>query len=278
MINNYTFSDAPTDIGSSNWCDILSQGGASTGPNSLCWRVRGGQTGAGAPNSGWNSAAPLFTQGAEYHVSTAGYTNIICYFDIYFTTQAPDKFTVLYTTDGWTTTNLANSLFYGATPAYIHTNASDPNLVNGNYFYENFGQGWYNNVVVDLSGDPATADNPQFGFRVVNAGTGPQCQNFLGQPYNNLSGNWRFDNVTVGGTSGTPAPTVAFDPNASVDHPFTNTYTDDPAWRTSIAAIYVNGLILTNAAYSTANAGEIIFNPAKSPLLETSGLLNISII
>ncbi|MGO8701103.1 MAG: hemoblobin-interacting domain-containing protein [Limisphaerales bacterium] len=278
MINNYTFSDSPSDIGSSNWCDVLAQGGASTGPNSLCWRVRGGQTGAGAPNSGWNSAAPLFTQGAEYDVSTAGYTNIICYFDIYFTTQAPDKFCVFYTTDGWATTNLANSLFYGAAPAYIHTNASDPNLVNGNYFYENFGQGWYNNVVVDLSGDPATANNPKFGFRVVNAGTGPQCQNFLGQAYNNLSGNWRFDNVTVGGTSGTPAPTVVFDPNATVDHPFTNTYTDEPAWRTNIAAIYVNGLILTNAAYTTTNAGEIIFNPAKSPLLESSGLLNISII
>jgi hypothetical protein len=278
MINNYTFSDSPSDVGSSNWCDILAQGGASTGANSLCWRVRGGQTGAGAPNSGWNSAAPLYTQGAEYDVSTAGYTNVICYFDIYFTTQAPDKFCVLYTTDGWVTTNIADSLFYGANPAYIFTNSANPNLVTGNYFYENFGQGWYNNVVVDLSGDPATSDNPLFGIRVVNAGTGPECQNFLGQSYNNLSGNWRFDNVTVGGTSGTPAPAVSYDPNASVDNPFTNTYTDNPAWRANISAIYVNGFILTNTAYNTANPGQIIFDPAKSALLETSGLLNISII
>jgi hypothetical protein len=279
MINNYVFSDSPSDDYSSNWCDILSQGGASTGPNSLCWRVRGGATGAGAPNSGWNSAAPLFTQGAEYDVSTAGYTNVICYFDIYFTTQAPDKFCVLYTTDGWaTTTNIANSLFYGANPAYIFTNGANPNLVTGNYFYENFGQGLYNNVMVDLSGDPATANNPLFGFRVVNAGTGPECQNFLGQPYNNLSGNWRFDNVTVGGASGTPAPAVSFDPNATVDNPFTNTYTDDPAWRTNISSIYVNGFILTSAAYTTTNPGQIIFNPAQSALLETSGLLSISVI
>jgi hypothetical protein len=237
-----------------------------------------GYTGAGAPNSGWNSQAPLFTQGAEFDVSTAGYTNIICNFDIYFTTQAPDKFCVLYTTDGWATTNVANSLFYGANPAYILTNSSNPNLVNGVYFYETFGQGWYNNVVVDLTGVPAAANNPLFGFRVVNAGTGPQCQNYLGGAYNNLSGNWRFDNVTVGGTSGTPAPAVAFDPNATVDNPFTNTYTDNPAWRTSISAIYVNGLILSNQAYITTNAGEIILDPAKSPLLQTSGLLNISII
>jgi len=276
MINNYTFSDG--SVGSSNWCDILSQGGSSTGPNSLCWRVRGGITGAGAPNSGWNSAAPIFSQGAEFDVSTAGYSNIFCNFDIYFTTQAPDKFCVLYTTDGWVTTNVANSLFYGANPTFILNNASDPNLLVGNYFYETNGQGWYNNVVVDLTGISAAENNPLFGIRVVNAATGVQYQNFLGQPYNNLSGNWRFDNVTVGGTAGTPPPAIAFDPNATVDNPFTNTYTDNPAWRTNISAIYVNGLILTNTAYSTANAGEIIFNPANSTLLQASGLLSISII
>ncbi|MGH7967745.1 MAG: hemoblobin-interacting domain-containing protein, partial [Limisphaerales bacterium] len=281
MTNNYVFSDSTgsnPDTNSLAWADILLQGGSSTGPNSLCWRVRGGNTGAGAPNSGWNSQAPILTQGAEFDVSTAGYTNVICSFDVYFTTQAPDKICVLYTTDGWVTTNVANSLFYAANPGYILNNASDPNLVNGSYFYETFGQGWYNNIVVDLTGDPATADNPLFGFRVVNAGTGPQCQNFLGQPYNNLSGNVRFANVTVGGTAGTPPPAVAFDPNATVDSPFTNTYTDNPAWRTSISAIYVNGLILTNTAYITTNAGQIIFDPAKSALLQASGLLNISII
>jgi hypothetical protein len=276
MINNYTFSD--TSVGSSNWCDVLVQGGSSTGPNSLCWRVRGGITGAGAPNSGWNSQAPLLTQGAEFDVSTAGYTNIVCSFDLYFTTQAPDKICVLYTTDGWVTTNVANTLFYGGNPAYILNNATDPNLVVGNYFYETFGQGWYNNLVVDLTRDPATANNPLFGFRVVNAATGPQCQNFLGQPYNNLSGNVRFGNVTVGGTSGTPPPAIAFDPNATVDNPFTNTYADLPAWRTNISAIYVNGLVLTNTAYNATNAGQIVFNPAKSALLQASGLLNISII
>lgn len=276
MINGYTNADAT--VGSSNWCDILVQGGSSTGPNSLCWRDRGGLTGAGVTGSGWNSGAPIGTQGAEFYVSTAGYTNIICSFDLYFTTQAPDKVCVLYTTDGWVTTNIANSFFYGTTPGYMHTNASDPNLVNGPYFYETLGQGWYNNFVVDLTGDPATADNPLFAIRVVNAATGPQCQNFLGQPYNNQSGNWRFANVTVGGTSGTPPPAVAFDPNATVDNPFTNTYTDNPAWRTNISGIYVNGLALTNTAYNTTNAGQIIFNPAKSPLLQASGLLNISII
>ena len=176
MVNHYVFSDSEqrTTIAATG-ADIRDSGRrVPSGPNSFGWRVRGGATGAGAPNSGWNSAAPLLTQGAEYDVSTAGYTNIICHFDIYFTTQAPDKFCVLYTTDGWVTTNIANSLFYGANPAYIFTNSTDPNLVTGPYFYENFGQNWYNNVSVDISGDPATANNPLFGFRVVNAGTGPE--------------------------------------------------------------------------------------------------------
>jgi hypothetical protein len=281
MTNNYTFSDSTPSVPDTNslaWADVLAQAGASTGAGSYCWRVRGGNTAAGVPNSGWNSAAPIGSQGAEFDVDTTGYSNLILNFDIYFTTQAPDKFFVEYTTNGWAATNVANSLFYGANPAYILNNSSDPNLVAGTYFYETFGQGWYNNMVVDLTGVPAAANNRLFGFRVVNAATGPDCQNYLGGAYNNLSGNWRFDNVTVGGTSGTPAPAIAFDPNATVDHPFTNTYTDNPAWRTNLSAIYVNGLILSNQAYITTNAGEIIFNPAKSSLLQASGLLNISII
>ena len=87
---------------------------------------------------------------------------------------------VLYTTDGWVTTNVANSLFYGANPTFILNNASDPNLVVGNYFFQTNGQGWFNNIVVDLTGVPAAADNPLFGFRIVNAATGPQCHKLPG--------------------------------------------------------------------------------------------------
>ena len=186
------------------------------------------------------------------------------YFDLYFTTQAPDKVCVLYTTDGWVTTNVANSLFYGANPAYILNNASDPNLVIGNYFYQTFGQGWYNNFVVDLTGVPAAANNPLFGIQDCQRRHRPAMSELPGPTLQQPFGQRRFANVTVGGTAGTPPPAVAFDPNATVDNPFTNTYTDDPAWRTNISAIYVNGLILTNTAYNTTTAGEIIFNPAKS--------------
>ena len=96
MANNYTFSGGTGAAYNTSYtfCDITAQGGASTGANSFCWRVRGGYSAAGAPNSGWNSQAPIGTQGAEFDVDTTGYTNIICNFDIYFTTQAPDEFFV----------------------------------------------------------------------------------------------------------------------------------------------------------------------------------------
>ncbi len=279
MTNNYTFN--PASLYSLAWADVTATGSPypSTGNDSYGWRVRGGTTGAGTGNSGWNTQAPVGTQGAEFDVSTEGYSNVVCAFNLYFTTQAEAKMCVLYTTDGWVTTNVANTIFYGPNPTFILNNSANANVVVGNYFSQTNGQGFYDNIVVDLTGDPAAENNPLFGIRIVNAATGnSDCVNYLNQTYNNSSGNWRYDNVIVGGTSGTPPPTLALDPNATVDNPFTNTFADNPTWRANISAVYINGLILTNTAYITTNAGEIVFNPAKSPLLQTSGLLGISIV
>lgn len=276
--NNYTYAGASTP-GSTNGPDVVNTGGSSsgtTGPNA--WRVRGNPG-----NNGWNTAAPIGTQGAQFDVSTSGYTNIICSFDLYFTTQGEAKMCVLYTTDGWATTNVAQTLFYGARPGFILTNppvglGGSANTVTGPYFYQTTGQNFYNNIIVDFTGVPGVDDNPNFSFKIVNAAMGSDCVNFTGGSYNNSSGNCRFDNVSVGGTSGTPAPALTYDPNATVDHPFTNTFTDDPVWRSKIAAVYVNGVALTNAAFSTNTAGMIIFTPAKSPLLQSAGVDNIVII
>ena len=257
---------------STNSADVTAQAGASTGSGSYCWRIRG------APGNGWSTQAPIGTQGAEFDASTAGYSNIVVTFDIYFTTQAEAKMCVLYTTDGWATTNIANNLFYGAKPAYILTNSSSANTVMGTYFYQTFGQGWFNDLVVDFTGVPGVDNNPQFAIRIVNAATGNDCVNFTGGLYNNSSGNCRFDNVAIGGTAGNLPPTIAYDANATVDGPFTNTFVDNPAWRTNIAAVYVNGFVLTNTAYTTNIAGKIVFTPAKSVLLQSSGLKNIGII
>ncbi len=274
--NNYTYAGASTP-GSTNGPDVVNTGASSSGtagPNA--WRVRGNPG-----NNGWNTAAPIGTQGAQFDVSTVGYSNIVCTFDLYFTSQGEAKMCVLYTTDAWATTNVASSLFYGAKPSYIQTNPAvggSANTVTGTYFYQTLGQGFYNNLVVDFTGVPGVDNNANFSFKVVNAATGSDCVAFNGGSYNNSSGNWRYDNVSVSGTSGTPSPSLNYDPNASVDGPFTNTFTDDPVWRSKIAAVFVNGLALTNSAYTTNTAGMIIFTPAKSSLLQSSGIKNIVII
>jgi len=280
MTNTYTFK-SPSPAYSLAWADVTATGSPypATGNDSYGWRVRGGTTGAGTDNSGWNTAAPIGTQGAEFDVSTSGYSNIVCAFNLYFTTQGEAKMCVLYTTDGWVTTNVANTIAYGANPTFILNNSANPNVVAGNYFFQTNGQGFYDNIVVDLTGVSAAENNPLFGIRIVNAAHGnADCVNYLNGTYNNSSGNWRYDNVIVGGTSGTPPPTLAFDPNASVDNLFTNTFTDNATWRSHITAIYVNGVALTNTAYNTNYAGEIVFNPAKSVLLQASGLLNITVV
>ncbi len=116
------------------------------------------------------------------------------------------------------------------------------------------------------------------GILIANAATGSDCLNASGGTYNNTSGNCRFDNVVIGGTAGNLPPAINFAPNATVDAPFTNTFTDSPTWRANIAAVYVNGFVLTNAAYTTNSPGEIVFTPSQSGLLQSSGLKNISIL
>ena len=270
--NNYNYAGSSTP-GSTNAPDTLVQAGSSTPTGPICWRVRGA-----GPNNGWNTAAPIGAQGAEFDVSTVNYSNVVLTFDLYFTTQGEAKMCVLYTTNGWITTNVASSLAYPANPTFIVTN--DPanldtysaNTVTGPYFFQTTGQNFYNNLVVDFTGLPGVDNNPGFGVRIVNAATGPDCVAFNGGSYNNSSGNCRFDNVTVGGTfAGSFPPAIAYEPNATVDSPFTNTFTDDPIWRANISSIYVNGSLLTNTAYAVS-ADRIVFTPSKSTLLQLSGI------
>ena len=271
--NSYVYNGGE-GIGSVDISDVLTQPGSSSGaagPN--CWRVRGGNNG-----NGWNSQAPIGTQGAEYDASTAGYSNIVVTFDLYFTTQGEVKMCVLYTTDGWITTNIAQNLSYGSQLSFIHTNTTSANTVAGTYFWETTGQNWYNDMVVDFTGIHAVENNPLFGIRIVNAATGADVLNYLGAPYNNSSGNCRFDNVAISGSAGNTPPVISYDPTATEDGPFTNTFIDNPAWRTNISAIFANGLILTNSAYNTTVPGEIIFTPANSTALQSSGLKNFVIL
>ena len=273
-----TFNFSDGTVGSTNKPDTLVQGGSSTPSGTICWRVRGQ-----GPGNGWYRQSGIGTQGAEFDVSTVNYNDVVICFDLYFTTQAEAKMCVLYTTNNWATTNSASTLAYGANPTFIQTNSVSnldysPDTVTGTYFYQTTGQNWYNNMIVDFTGVPGVANNPNFGFRIVNAAQNGDCVAFNGGSYNNSSGNCRYDNVTVGGSfNGSVPPVLAYDPNASVDRPFTNTFADDATWRSKIISIYVNGSVLTNSAYTTNTPGMIIFTPSKSGLLQLSGVENIVI-
>ena len=243
------------------------------------WRLRG------QPGNGWLSTQPIGSQGAEIDVSTVNYTNILVTFDLYFTTQGEARMCVLYTTDGWATTNVAN-LACSSYPTLIQSNtpsgASEPegyssDIVNGTFIDNTIGSLFYNYMSVDFTGVPGVANNPNFGFRIVNAAQNGECVNFLHQPYNNNSGNARVDNIAVSGQfNGQIAPVLTNAPTASVDHSFTNTFSEsiaanDVGWHTNISSIYVNGVLVPKTAYAVT-ASNIVFTPSSTaPALTTAG-------
>ena len=261
---------ADGSVGSTNYGDITANGApySSTGPSGQdVWRLRGQN-----PGNGWSSASAIGTQGAEFDVSTVNYSNVVITFDLYFTTQGEAKMCVLYTTNAWASSLVANNLAYGINPTFIVTNSTSPNTVMGTYFWNTYGSIFFNGLVIDFSGDPTVANNPNFGIRIVNAATGADCVNYLGQPYNNSSGNCRLDNVAVNGQyEGQYAPVITNSPSATVDGPFTNTFAVNPGWAGAVQSIYVNGVALTNTAYAITSSN-IVFNPSKAAVLQTSGL------
>ena len=244
------------------------------------WRVRG------APGNGWTSTAKVGTQGAQFTVDTTGYTNITVAFDWYLTTQGEANLQLQYTLDGINWVNIPITVPAAQLGSYIqnvdNTSDSDPNSVQG--YYVNAlpnGQQWFTNLTAVIT-NPAAANNPVFGIRMVNASTGASCVNSDNQPLNNNSGNWRFDNIIISGlgsaggiTVQTP-PTITASTSATVDGPFTNTFTDNIDWRTNIYSVTVNGSLLPNAAY-VISAGQIVYTPSVSPLLQKAGTINFEI-
>jgi hypothetical protein len=193
-----------------NFCDVLSDPGSSdaSGPNA--WRVRGGWNGNNPPN-GWSTNAPIASQGAEFDVSTVGvHTNIVVTFDIHTTKQIEANMAVLYTTDGvnWINSSMILTNAGTADAAVLSTNS--PYTISGPFIqFRDPTAPWYNNFIATIT-NKAAQNNPNFGIRLVNASTGPDCINQSGALFNSSSGNWRYDNVAVSAGSVTPA--VAFTP------------------------------------------------------------------
>jgi hypothetical protein len=267
--------------------DITQGANSDTGGNGISnltqvWRVR-----AQLAGNGWSSQAPVGTQGAQFNVDTTGFTNIVVSFDWYLTKRGEANLQLEYTTNGSTWINVPIAIpaaQSGSSLQFVdNTTDTDPNSVQG--YYVNClpttgGQDWFTNLTATIS-DPLAANNPLFAVQMVNASTGSSCVDATGAALNNSSGNWRFDNITISGTSsGTVLTPPAITPSsvATVDGPFTNTFPNNNNWRNNITSIKVNGTVLT-AGYQVT-AGHIVFTPSASApasLLQTAGSINISV-
>ena len=218
MDNSYSFpvgGSTGTLIGSVADADITTTEG-STDPNSdftsNSWRVRGpactkknSSCGTGVGN-GWNTAAPEYSQGAEFDVPTTGQYHVVFQYDWYVTAQGFRDLQAQYNTNilnpnGWTNVG----------PLQVTRD----------------GGGFVNQITVDFTalGITGVDNNPNFGVRLVGAYdptyTGAGAPTYTGasltngQPtvYNNNSGNWRFDEVNFFGNN---SPSITTSPISTV--------------------------------------------------------------
>jgi hypothetical protein len=75
-----------------------------------------------------------------------------------------------------------------------------------------------------------------------------------------------------------PPPVLTAQAGTIAGSPFSIATTpDDSGWRSAITGITVNGTTLPPAAYDTTQSGKIVFNPAQSALLQSSGSKTIVI-
>jgi len=210
MTNSFTFASGEGP-GSVAACDVLASAGASTGSGSFGWRVRGNSNTAGAGAgmaNGWNSQAPIGTQGAEFSLSTMNFAGITISADINATGQAERNLAIEYTLNDtvgspvWQNATITSAGSLGT----LATNSSSANTITGNYVeLSGGGTGWNNQITATI---PAAANNdPNFAIEIVNASTGADDVNTSGAALNNSSGNWRFDNVVISGTA-VPEPTA----------------------------------------------------------------------
>jgi len=206
----------PTPNVGTNSDDVIQGVASDSGANSVTnltqiWRVRA--QGSPAAN-GWSSLAPIGTQGAQFAVSTLGYTNVAVSFDWYATTQGEANMQLQYTTDGTTWNNVKLTLGGSDGGLLLSNNTASANTVNGWFVSDSIsngvagaGQDWFTGLTANIS-DPSAANDANFAIRIVNASTGADDVSTKGTALNNNSGNWRFDNVAISGTAVVPEPST----------------------------------------------------------------------
>jgi hypothetical protein len=206
----------PTPNVGTNTDDVLQGVTGDTGANGVAdltqiWRIRA--QGNPAAN-GWSSLAPIGSQGAQFAVSTLGFSNVTVSLDWYATTQGEANMQLQYTTDGSTWNNVKLTLGGSDAGLVLSNNTTSANTVNGWFVSDSIsngvagaGQDWFTGLTANIS-DPFAANNTNFAIRIVNASTGVDDVSTKGTALNNNSGNWRFDNVSISGTAVVPEPST----------------------------------------------------------------------
>lgn len=176
--------------------------GTNNSASNLTWKVRG--------SNGWNTAAAIGTQGAEFFASTANEQNIVASFDWYPSTKSEAALLVQYTVDGtnWINAPAADIQLPTSSSLSLVTNSSIANTVQGTYIDTTKGNTWYNGITISFANISAASNDPLFGFRLVNASTGADDLQASGGALDNTSGNWSFDNVQISGVSAVPEPST----------------------------------------------------------------------
>jgi hypothetical protein len=199
MTNTYTETGGGGNV-STTYDDITKDTNSTIG-NQDTWRIRGAGS---TPGNGWSINAPQYTQGAEFDVSTAGYSDVLLSFNWASTAQGIANMQVQYNTNinnanGWT--NVGSLL-----------NATVGNSSPGGSFQTD-------TINFDALGITSVDNDPTFGVRLVSAynptlGTYASASSVIaGAPadYNNNSGNWRIADFQVdGNASPVPLPAAAW--------------------------------------------------------------------
>ncbi len=201
MTNSYTYGGGEGPGSVSN--DDITVPGSTP---EAAWRIRGNSntknSGPGLAN-GWNNSAPNYTQGAEFVENTAGFTNLNLSFDWFDTTQGVGNMQIQYTLDA-----------SNATPTWI--NVGSDFVAPGNTFFSSttpnisvaIPAGGADFAVQMVSVRPILGDANFAAYALGDTSGGLDYANAAGADYNNSSGNWSFNNITISGTA-VPEPTSA---------------------------------------------------------------------
>ena len=193
-ITQWNFNSSPADGNTGTGTTIPSTGsGTLTAISPVTSSFSSGAAGTGssdpapaADNSGYqttNYAAQGIgdkSSGIQFALSTIGFTSLIVSYDLRHSNSSSRYELLQYTTD-----------ITAATPVWI-----DAQLFDGNA-----GDTWFNNRSFNLASVTALNNNPNAGFRVV-ATFVPSTTAYAGSATAYApTGTWRFDMVTVKGTS-----------------------------------------------------------------------------